>query len=117
MIYEEKQEILLNAIDRHGDFHQIDMAIEECAELIQALSKMKRLLYPTAYRNILPPENKPPYPAPNGSIKYSLTYHAVCSEIADVKIMISQLENIFSKEAVNLAEERKLTRLKENLTK
>jgi hypothetical protein len=41
----------------------------------------------------------------------------VCSEIADVKIMLYQLEKIFDKNNIDISEERKLIRLEERLLK
>lgn len=74
------------AIDSFGKDKQIDMMIEECSELIQSLCKHKRGL----------PTN-------------------VEEEIADVKIMISQMEIIFKKEFVELFKVSKIDRLKRTL--
>jgi len=99
---------LKKAIDKYGNLAQIDMCIEECAELIQAINKMKRINcgHPAFI-----------YPQPIHSIEYSQKYFNLCSEIADVKIMLMQMEMIFSKEAIDLSVSRKLERLKKRLKK
>jgi len=103
MSEEEETQLLARAIIEWGVHSQVDMVIEECAELIQAINKMKRM-------------GGFDYPAEGASVKYALTYTALCSEVADVKIMIKQLEMILSKEAIQISYERKLERLKALLT-
>ena len=61
--------VLRNAIETYGEESQIDMMIEECSELIRALCKWKR--YRDAARDL------------------------VEEEMADVKIMLQQMEMIF----------------------
>jgi NTP pyrophosphatase (non-canonical NTP hydrolase) len=100
--------ILKKAINKYGNLAQIDMCIEECAELIQAINKMKR---------INGKDSTFMYPQPIHSVEYSNKYFNLCSEIADVKIMLTQMEIIFSKEAIDLAVSRKLERLKKRLKK
>ena len=85
----EEKEILQKAINTFGEYSQIDMAIEEMAELTQALSKCKR-------------EKE----------------HNVEEEIADVEIMISQLRLMidkFDNDKIDNIKETKLNRLKELL--
>lgn len=82
----ENQNIYRDAIEHFGKHNQIKQAIEEMAELIQALLKL--------YRH---PENS-----------------NVEEEIADVKIMIRQLELLFDKDIIDSWEQVKLKRL-ENL--
>lgn len=60
--------IIQQAIDTYGTSNQVNMAIEECAELINALEKYRR-----------------------GRV----TRNEVREEIADVQIMCAQLELIF----------------------
>ena len=103
--------ILESAIQVYGISNQLDMAVEECAELIQAINKIKRSFTIDEIKNIK-----------NGSHIFkstedALIYNNVCSEIADVKIMLYQLEKIFDKKNIDIAEERKLIRLEENITK
>jgi len=103
--------VLESAIQFYGISNQLDMAVEECAELIQAINKIKRSFTIDEIKNIK-----------NGSHIFkstqdALVYNNVCSEIADVKIMLYQLEKIFDKKNIDIAEERKLIRLEENITK
>ena len=55
------------------------------------------------------------YPQSVHSIKYSLAYFNLCSEVADVKIMLAQMELMLSKDAIDLAVERKIDRLENRL--
>lgn len=102
-------ETLKKAIAKYGTIAQMDMVIEECAELIQAINKMKRMSGTDACFPI--------YPQPVHSMEYSRTYFNLCSEVADVKIMVAQMELMLSKEVVDLAVARKLERLETNLNK
>jgi NTP pyrophosphatase (non-canonical NTP hydrolase) len=100
------QEIILkDAVENFGVLSQLDMAIEECAELIQAINKIKRTF---SVSELLEIKNGKEFK----SVKDAITYGNACSEIADVKIMMKQLEYIFSSAHVSVSEERKLTRLK-----
>lgn len=84
-------EYLLNqAIETWGTAAQIDMAIEECGELITALVQWRRGRKEMA---------------------------EVVEEIADVSIMMRQLRLIFGYQAVNKIEAQKLIRLKDRLKK
>lgn len=80
--------ILEEAIKTFGAESQIDMAIEECAELINALEKFRR-------KRI------------NGL--------EVITEIADVQIMCAQLEMIFG--SAEIERDFKIRRLNERLKK
>ncbi len=105
----KKHELLLKVIAAFGVIPQVEMAHEEMGELLQALNKLKRLT----------PKNEPfgTKPQAHHSIKYCLAYWNVCSEIADLKILLDQLTNIFSSEGVEISEDRKLTRLEDRLNK
>ena len=102
------KEILQKAIDTYGDDSQMDMCIEEMSELTKALLKFRRL------------ENKK---STVKSIDYAEyisekihTASNVAEEIADVKIMLVQMEMIFGcSEEVNNQIEFKIKRLKERL--
>ena len=89
-IYEE-------ALDVWGEDSQIEQLIEECSEIILALQKLKR------------------------NRRFNLTdereqrIEDVLEEIADVKIMIRQIELIFSPESVAKYEQIKLDRLRKRL--
>lgn len=83
-----KEEIYKAAIKRWGRLSQIEMIVEECSELIQAIQKQKR------YGNI---EN-------------------VIEEIADVEIMCEQARMLFDTGGkVDIAKDFKINRLKERL--
>ena len=92
-------EILEKAISTYGDEMQVDVAIEEMSELTKALLKLRRWAKKGTYENTICPG-----------------YQDIFEEIADVKIMIEQLEMIYDcKEEVNNQIEFKLNRLKERL--
>ena len=76
------------AVEKFGPQSQIDMAIEECAELIDALCKLRRQRA--------------------GTID-------VVTEIADVEIMCKQLEYMFGEKTVADERERKIARLKKRI--
>lgn len=101
------EEILKLATDVYGCLNQSDMMIEEAAELIQAINKMKRLggLNKFDFRK----------PNEHDSEKYCLAYHGLCGEIADVKILVRQMESMVDQETVDLIEQRKIDRLHERL--
>lgn len=108
MITEEQSKVLKNAIQTYGVGHQLAMATEECAELIQAINKLKRSGL-VAYHITKP--------NPGMDLKSIEAYNNVCSEIADVKIMLEQLEIMLCKERVQISVDRKIERLKAKLLK
>lgn len=81
-------DILKEAVYRYGVTQQLDMTIEECGELITALSHHKR---------------------------GRASKKEVVTEIADVQIMLDQLKLIFDKEEIDKEIEYKLNRLKKRL--
>ena len=84
----EEYFIFENAIERYGAEAQEGIAQEECAELIQAISKKHR--------------GKP---------------HNIAEEIADVEIMLEQLKIINGCEnEVKEIREQKISRLQKNLS-
>ena len=87
---QNEKNICALAIETFGPQSQFDMAIEECAELINALCKFRRGRVGTL---------------------------DVVTEIADVQIMCEQLSYMFGEQTV--ADERKLKieRLQKRLTK
>lgn len=105
----EQEQILKDAIDNFGIASQLDMAVEECAELIQAINKIKRTFKQSDLLAIKNGEQD------LGSVKRALAYAGICSEIADVKIMMKQLEHIFSPDHIAISEDRKLARLKNRI--
>jgi NTP pyrophosphatase (non-canonical NTP hydrolase) len=85
---EEIIAILENAIEQWGIEKQVDMAIEEMAELIVAINHFKRS---------------------------RIDRRPVIEEIADVMIAMSQMMLIFGKDKVKYMIAYKLNRLKERL--
>jgi len=85
-----EKSIYRRALNLWGNIAQINMAIEECAELIVKLSKSDR--------------------RSNG-----VTVKEITEEIADVEIMMAQLRIIFGDETVEKAKNKKLTRLEERV--
>jgi NTP pyrophosphatase (non-canonical NTP hydrolase) len=85
--------LLERAISKYGPIQQMDMVTEECAELIQAVCKLKR----------------------NTTLKAIENLH---EEIADVEIMIEQLKIMYSCHGdVKRQVDRKMERLGERLQK
>lgn len=76
------KEICKQAIEHFGAEKQIDMCIEEMAELTQALCKHKRGLM-----------------------------HNVEEEIADVEIMLEQIKNVFNRGSIDGYRDMKIIRL------
>lgn len=101
-------EILKEAIDKYGVSNQLFMAMEECAELIQAINKVGREGI-VAYQITKPNKSM--------DIKTVFAYNNLCSEVADVKIMIAQLEMVLNKETIDLCVDRKIERLSERIKK
>lgn len=85
----ERRDIMLRAIHRYGETAQIDMAVEEMAELAKALCKVKRA-------------------TPGAATTAAIAN--VIEEIADVQIMLDQLRLIFAR-STDEVEEDKLRRL------
>lgn len=90
MKVKEKEELYKKALSVYGLEAQMEMVHEECAELINALCKLKR--------------NR-------------CDWSDVITEIADVMIMCEQMAFYFGKERVIAEKKRKLQRLKEKLSK
>ncbi len=88
-------EIYKEAIKKYGKEIQIEIAIEEMAELIKALQKIKR--------------------SSGQTTEWLSLIHNVCEEIADVEIMIEQLKLIYPYSIVMDFKTAKIDRLKERL--
>ncbi|MEO5350212.1 MAG: hypothetical protein H7836_11265 [Magnetococcus sp. YQC-3] len=82
--------LLTQAISLWGDSAQMDMACEECGELISAINQFKR-----------------------GRI----TKEQVIDEIADVTILMAQMANMFGADEVQKTITKKMYRLIERLSK
>jgi len=91
-ITEEQNNILKAAIEKYGLDAQLDMVVEECSELIQAVQKYKRSRTIETVENIL-------------------------KEGSDVFIMLKQVELIFPNRMVKIQNEVdfKINRLKNRL--
>lgn len=81
-----EKETCQRAIDKWGEQSQIDMAIEECSELITKLVKRGRCVN-------------------------SATDEEICDEIADVEIMMGQLRLIFNDNLIEKRKKYKINRL------
>lgn len=88
----ERKEILERAIHTYGQHAQVDMCLEEMAELAKALLKMRRS---------------------GGDISDKLVN--IREEIADVQIMIDQMRMIYGDGDVKRVERAKLARLEKRL--
>lgn len=103
----DREHLLKSAVRTWGVPDQLMMAIEEMSELIKAINK--------ARRSGLVSEDRVTRPHAEMSIKDINTYNDLCSEVADVKIMIAQLETFLCKERIDISVERKLIRLADRL--
>ena len=72
------EELYKEAIKKWGEISQLDMVVEECAELIKSIQKLKRMDY-------------------NGRGNHILS--SVAEEVVDVSIMLEQMNLIFDKHA------------------
>lgn len=104
----EQNKIIETALYRYGISAQLNMVIEECAELIQAINKVRRA-------KLITFEVTKPYKGmSNDSV---IKYNNLCSEFADVKIMMKQLELMLDDETVKICYDRKIDRLETRLNK
>lgn len=76
------------AVDTWGEDVQIDIALEELGELVTALSRLRR---------------------------HRVTEADVAEEIADVQIMLDQMQIVFDEPDVDAEIERKINRLRDRL--
>jgi len=90
----EIEELFKEAIELWGVNAQVNIAIEESSELIQAFCKMLRGHSQKRYYNL-------------------------CEEMADVEITISQMKQIFNVDdnVVNMIKEKKLKKLRDKVEK
>jgi len=74
------ENIYKKAIEVWGEESQLNVTVEELAELIFAIQKMKR----------------------SGTDDEMMDrYNNVCEEIADVRLMLNQMEHIYDKEKID----------------
>ena len=102
------EDTLKLAIEKYGVRNQLDQVTEECGELITAINKAKRAAL-IGYKIRKPHGNTP--------IKQALVYYNLCSEVADVRIMLKQMELMLDKDTIDLCEQRKVARLQKELNK
>lgn len=95
-----KKALLEKAIRVYGESAQIDVAIEEMAELTKALLKLRRA-FPNMQCDI------------DGAAKFSDLAWNINDEVADVQIMLDQLRILFG--PTDDHEKRKLERLEKRL--
>ena len=81
-----KEEVYQKAIKNYGVYGQCDVCIEECSELIQAISKFKR------GKN-----------------------HNVEEEVADLEIMLEQMRLMFNSKKIDEIKRSKINRLSRRL--
>jgi len=87
----EIEDLLRLSISKWGKNLQRILMVEECSELVKVICKEIR------------------------AEKCDRLNKAVCEELADVKIMLKQMELIYSPELIKKFEAEKLLRLKERL--
>ena len=100
-------ETLKAAIKQFGVPNQLDMVIEECAELIQAINKAKRAGIVKEWGIV--------HPSKESSMSEIEAYNNLVSEFSDNKIMLGQLDLMLQKDFTELSILRKLNRLKTKL--
>ncbi len=95
---EKETNIYQQTIDKWGETAQLDQMIEEMAELTLAISKYKRQFNDSLldYQKVGVMEN-------------------LYVEIADVKMMIEQMEYMFGQENVDKAYQKQMEKLKREL--
>jgi NTP pyrophosphatase (non-canonical NTP hydrolase) len=112
MINEKQDTVLARALLKYGIDQQFNMVTEEAGELLQAMNKLRRKM-PLTGNVLVEPNLESP-------IEYCLAFYNLCGEVADMKIMLRQIElamGFAGEAAVGLAIERKIERLNERLTK
>lgn len=83
------KDLLKLIINHYGFFHQRDILIEECSELIQAICKCKR-------KNVYD--------------DFNYSWENFKEEVADVKIMVEQMCLFIGEDEMNGIIEKKLNR-------
>lgn len=96
--FEGTWQILAEAIARWGEDTQLDMVIEECAELIKAIQKYRRDAFKTGI-----------------TLAHSEEVEPLIDEIADVYVMLMQMMLMVGANNVGKRVTFKLARLRESL--
>ena len=89
MDLQEREKVYQRALDKWGEYSQLDQGIEEMAELILAINKYKRINMDLSKRKDEIMEN-------------------LIEEIADVKMCVEQFEMMFGKEKVSKMLDKKM---------
>lgn len=89
MNLKERENVYQRALDKWGEYSQLDQGVEEMAELILAINKYKRTNMDLSKRKDEIMEN-------------------LIEEIADVKMCIEQFEMMFGKEKVSNMLDKKM---------
>lgn len=105
---EEHINVLKKSILKNGIPAQLGMVSEEIGEYLQAINKISRL-GGIHHKGINQPNKT------DKGNKYSLAYWGLCSEVADLKIMVKQLELMLNQESIDISVERKIERLEKRL--
>jgi len=100
---ENEKQLYEEAINKWGPYSQIDMCIEEMAELTQAFLKLRRC------------DEHDPGRRVGGQEAKSLYYVKVHQELGDVEIMLAQMREVFSTDAIDQYKEVALRDLKKRL--
>ena len=105
----DQEKTLHEAITKKGVPHQLDMVIEEAAELIQSINKARRtgIIHEWGISA----------PCVEQNMNQVEAYNNLCAETADLKIMLAQLEMMLDSERIKISVDRKINRLQENLNK
>lgn len=93
---EQVLQICIQAVDKYGQDSQFEMMVEECAELIKAVQKMKRA---------------------TPGVDSLECLRELIDEIADVEIMLHQMRYLIGDEEIDKQKDKKLERLQIRLNK
>ena len=96
----QERAVLKAAIDKYGNDSQLAVAQEECAELIQAISKLKRA-----------GNSDHPGRAAKAALNHLMEEHA------DVQIMLDQIRIMFPSKAYDTIRAQKIARLQKRMEK
>jgi len=103
------KDILHKAILHYGIESQLNQCVEEMAELTVAINKARRTRIVKTW-GISPP-------AIESNMNEIEAYNNLCMEVADVKIMLAQMELMLDIGRIDLSVARKLKRLNDRINK
>ena len=96
----QERAVLRAAIDKYGPKNQLSQTQEECAELIQAISKLNRA-----------EDNDHPGRAAKAALNHLMEEHA------DVQIMLDQIRIMYPSKAYDTIRAQKIARLEKRMKK